>query len=84
VQQLADRGSPLWAIFSPLAVDATAGSMIEVLRALRGRIDEERSLRLGPAQRARIERESHEDVLMQWFRRALLAQRTAELFVASA
>ena len=152
VQQLADRGSPLWTIFSPLAVDATAGSMIEVLRALRGRTDEERfgelaismavladadsrarglrapieaflpkeltmrnfihdralqqgieqgmqqgrvevarallletlrtrSLRLGPAQRARIEREAHEDVLMQWFRRALLAQRTAELFV---
>lgn len=159
VRELADRGSPLWMIFAPLAVDASAGSMCDVLRALRAlraRTDEDRfgalaiamavladadtrarglrapieaflpgeltmrnfihdralkigieqgvqqgrvegrvevtrallmetlrmrSLRLGSAQRARIERESRDDVLTQWFRRALLAQRTAEIFV---
>ncbi|MFO0624184.1 MAG: hypothetical protein U0325_01090 [Polyangiales bacterium] len=152
VQALADQGSPLWMIFAPLAVDATEGSMLDVLRALRSRTDDARfgelaiamavladadtrarglrrpieaflpgeltmrnfiydrglteglqqgrvegrvevarallletlrtrSLRLGPAQRARIAREAHEDVLTRWFRRALVAQRTAEIFV---
>ncbi len=39
VQQLADHGSALWTIFSPLAVDATAGSMVDVLRTLRNATD---------------------------------------------
>lgn len=53
---------------------------VEVARALLIETLRTRSLRLGPAQRARIERERHEEVLLRWFRRALLAQRAAELF----
>ena len=38
----------------------------------------ERGIQQGRVE-GRVERESLEDVLMQWFRRALLAQRTAGL-----
>ena len=61
-------------------VEAIEKGRVEVVRAYLLETLHVRRLRLGPSQRARIERETHEDVLRQWFLRALVAGRTAELF----
>jgi hypothetical protein len=50
-------------------VRASRGAFDDLSRWAQGRVE------------GRVERESLEDVLMQWFRRALLAQRTAGLVV---